>query len=99
MSDDHETIDQLTNDFSDAAHDLGYGIAMVLIDGDGDVKVGLSTQNVSEATVCVGVLLTTILREGEPACPHCLNNFRRCEAALRTMREHRTVGEHDHSLH
>jgi hypothetical protein len=85
---DFEIIDQLTSEFTERAHQLGYGVAVVVIDPDECVSAALSTENVSEATVCAGVLLASILRGGPPSCPHCLNNYRRCEAALRTMHEH-----------
>jgi hypothetical protein len=88
-------LEALTNEFVGHAHDLGVGAALVLIDTEQFVQVGLSTENVSEATVCVGVLIASILREGEPECPHCLNNFRRLESALRVMRQHRTR-PHEH---
>jgi hypothetical protein len=94
-----EEIEALADEFAKRVGERGYSVALVLIDPDEGASTAINTRNVSQATVCVGVLLSTILREGEPACPHCLNNYRRCEAALRTMREHRTVGQHNHSLH
>lgn len=93
-----DDIEALTREFADRAQALGYSVAVALIDAEHDsITAALNTANVSEATACVGQLLATILAEDPPSCPHCLNNYRRVEAGLRTMQEHATPPyDHDH---
>jgi hypothetical protein len=93
---DTEAVNHLTDQFIERAGELGYSAVLVLIDPDEGVSVALSTENMSEATVCAGVLLRSILREGPPSCPHCLNNYHRVEAALRAMHQHPSTPEAVH---
>lgn len=94
-----DDMERLTDEYTRLAHENGWGLALVLIDPNEHAStVALITENLSEATVCAGVLLNAILREGEPSCPHCLNNYRRVQKALQVMKDHPAAPE-DHSVH